>query len=182
MNDRRKMAEIILGYEARVDSQGHLQVYKLPKDDGGGTYEVAGVNDRYHPKEFKTLADLIRQKKYDQAKYVAISFMAEYTDVAGAWHPDPAVRFFLRDCVFNRGPRGAAIIYQKAVGADIDGMVGPKTILAGNKFKAEELIPMLRSAREWYERVYAHRDEHNHLWKGLVNRWNKAVKDANKFL
>lgn len=180
-SDRMKAAGFILNYEARRDSHGRLCVYPLPKGDGGGTYEVAGINDRYHPEEAAALAKLIRAGKFAEAELQAAGIIATYTDLVGAWHTSPKVVFILRDCAFNRGPRGAAIIYQKAVGAVIDGSVGPKTLEAGNSLSADELVKKLRSAREWYERKYANRNEKSKFWKGLVNRWNKVVEDSNNF-
>jgi len=42
------MAADIINFEARRDKRnGHLVVYNLPKNDGGGRYEVAGINERY---------------------------------------------------------------------------------------------------------------------------------------
>jgi len=42
-------------WEGRKDGQGNLAVYKLPSGDMGGNYEVAGINDRYHPEAFKAI-------------------------------------------------------------------------------------------------------------------------------
>ena len=39
------MAAAIVNFEARRDSKGHLKVYNLPPEDGGGRYEVAGINN-----------------------------------------------------------------------------------------------------------------------------------------
>ncbi|MBB4379745.1 hypothetical protein SAMN05216573_11638 [Bradyrhizobium sp. Rc3b] len=57
--DRHRMAASILSFEARRDKQGRLTIYRLPADDGGGAYEVAGINERFHPEEARMLADLI---------------------------------------------------------------------------------------------------------------------------
>ena len=43
--ERLRIAESILNFEARRDRQGRLQVYKLPSGDGGGAFEVAGINE-----------------------------------------------------------------------------------------------------------------------------------------
>ena len=53
---RRAMAKAIVDFEARRDARGRLAVYRLPAGDGGGSYEVAGINDRYHPTEAAHLA------------------------------------------------------------------------------------------------------------------------------
>jgi hypothetical protein len=41
-----RMAKQIVDFEARRGKRGHLQVYKLPAWDGGGRYEVAGINEK----------------------------------------------------------------------------------------------------------------------------------------
>jgi hypothetical protein len=55
-------------FEGRKDKQGNLAVYKLPSGDMGGNFEVAGINDRYHPEAFKAISSLPAQ---DRAKAAA---------------------------------------------------------------------------------------------------------------
>lgn len=58
--DRRlTMAKLIVDYESRRDPAGHLKVYHLPPSDGGGRYEVAGINERFHKTECDELVRLI---------------------------------------------------------------------------------------------------------------------------
>ena len=42
-------------WEARRDRRGNLSIYALPSGDLGGSYEIAGINDRYHPEAFKRI-------------------------------------------------------------------------------------------------------------------------------
>ena len=181
---RGRIAQSILNFEARRDSQGRIAIYELPSVDGGGTYEVAGINDRYHPEQARRLADLIRAGRYQDAEAEAREFIAKYTDVVAPWCSITAIEAYLRDSAFNRGPRGAARILQRAVGADDDGFVGPQTLEA---IRAAEVAPRallngLRQAREQYERQVVGRDETSIFWNGLVNRWNKARDFAEGFL
>lgn len=185
MNPFNRMASIILEFEARRDTDGDLAVYKLPSGDGGGTFEVAGINDRYHPREAHTLAWLIEHQLADVAERFAVLIILEYTQVVCTWNDNLPLgtEFYLRDCVFNRGPRGAAMILQRALGVRYDGVVGPITkaaleTAAGNPL---ELAHKLDGAREWYERAFAHRDESSKFWNGLVNRWSKARAAADEF-
>ena len=53
------MAKAIVEFEARRDAKGRLAVYALPAGDGGGRYEVAGINDRYHKAEVDHVVALI---------------------------------------------------------------------------------------------------------------------------
>jgi hypothetical protein len=177
--DRIKAAEAIVDFEARRDKKGHLVVYKLPPNDGGGRFEVAGINERYNLQECTTLVGLIEDKKYDEAETYACEVIARDTDAAERWHTDPGVRFYLRDSIFNRGNHGAARILQRAVGTKDDGIVGPKTRAAIAKFGVADLLTKLRWAREDYERhVVGYRAN---FWEGLVNRWDKALVTARKF-
>jgi len=192
--EREKMALAIIDFEARKDKNGNLTVYKLPVGDGGGSYEVAGINDKYHPKEAAKLKSFIDRGMHKEALSEAASYLASYTDVATTWftlpdgsnnsHDFPAIEFFLRDSVFNRGAGGAAKILQIALGVDVDGGVGNKTKEALQKVLSDDwkvLLNKLRASREVYERSYVHRNESSIFWKGLVNRWNKAVEKGLSF-
>lgn len=178
--DRRsRMGKVMLDFEARRDKAGHLAVYKLPANDGGGTYEVAGINDRYHPVQAAHLRDLIGAGKFDDAEASAIEYMVKYTDVAAGWTTNAGVEFFLRDCVLNRGPTGATKILQMALGVEVKGGVGPVTRDAMAAAEPGPLLDKLRAARERYEDEVA--GARPNLRAGLVNRWNKALAEAKRF-
>jgi len=180
---RQRMAAAIVNFEARRDGQGHLEVYQLPAGDGGGRYEVAGINERYNKETADTLVSLIEQSRFDEAEALATEFIAQDTDRVTSWTHVPAIEFYLRDCVFNRGATGGARILQRALGILDDGVVGARTQAAETAAEddAAALLLKLRAAREQYERQVAHRDETSKFWKGLVNRWNKAVEVAKSF-
>ena len=153
----------------------------MPAGDGGGRYEVAGINDRYHKAEVDHVVALIKAGKHDEAEAYVAEFIAKYTDVVIGWSSDAGVEFYLRDCAFNRGPKGAARILQRAVGVPDDGEVGPQTRSAIADISPEQLLLRLRAAREQYERDVVHRDESSKFWRGLVNRWDNALATARKF-
>lgn len=175
---RVAMARAIVKWEARRDRRGRLAVYKLPAGDGGGTYEVAGINDRYHPRQAAKLKAMIRRGLYDEAEDSIAEYLVIYTNAVKTWSSDPGVEFFLRDTAFNRGPAGAAKILQMAVGAAVDGVVGPKTRAALAALSPDGALDRLRAARERYEREVARRDETSRFWRGLVNRWNDQIRVA----
>lgn len=178
------VGKAILGWEARRDSKGRLAVYKLPPEDGGGTFEVAGINDRYHKAKAIELRDLIKAGKYSEAEIVARNYILSLTNVADKWTTKAAIEAFLRDCCFNRGATGGAKIYQIALGVAVDGKIGTETLKAATAAinDTEGLLLRLRVAREHYERKYVGRDETSIFWKGLVNRWNKALELSQSFL
>merc|ERR1719487_1574905 len=173
LSNAQQQAWKIIQYEGRFDKAGNLMVYKLPAGDGGGKYEIAGINDRYHPEAAAALKSMIEKKQFEQAKNYAAEYLRKYTDATAAKASTPAIQFYLRDSSFNRGPGGAVKILQKALGVKVDGGFGPGTKAAlqkAEKADARKLLKDLRAAREWYERVYAKRNESSKFWKGLVNR------------
>lgn len=174
---RLRMGKQIVKFEGRRDSAGKLAVYKLPRGDGGGTYEVAGINDRYHPEKVRELRDLIAAGEHQKAEDEAAEYIMRYTDRVDPWVSVPGVEFYLRDSAFNRGAGGAAKILQLALGVTADGKVGPNTLTA---LKAEETKPpflqKLRDAREEYEVRYI--GKRPQFWAGLTNRWNNALAFA----
>jgi hypothetical protein len=149
-DQRRRMAAAIVNFEARRDKKGHLVVYKLPKGDGGGKYEVAGINERYNKATADALVALIDQGRFDEAESLATDFIAEDTDRAAAWTTVPAVEFYLRDCVFNRGAGGGARILQRALDLADDGVIGPqtRTLEKAAEQDSSKFLGRLRAARE----------------------------------
>lgn len=175
-----KIGQFIVNAEARRDKQGRIAIYKLPKGDGGGTFEVAGINDRYHPHTAEHLKELIELGKHAVAENLAIEYICSYTDVVTTWCRWSCVEAYLRDCAFNRGPGGAAKIFQIALGVAVDGDVGRKTLAASNALEDRRaFLKQLRAARETYERRIAPPvGARAKFWKGLVNRWDKALTFA----
>jgi lysozyme family protein len=178
------MAAAIVSFEARRDSQGRIAIYQLPPTDGGGTNEVAGINDRFHKEVVDELVLLIQQDRHDEAEQRARVFIAEYTDRAAEWTGVAGVEAYVRDSVFNRGPKGGARIMQRALNVEDDGDVGDitKGAMAVQEGTPAELLKRLRASREQYERDVVGRDESSIFWSGLVNRWNKALALAQTFL
>ena len=113
---RRRMAAAIVNFEARRDRAGRLAVYKLPEGDGGGRYEVAGINEHYNKETADVLVSLIEQHRFDEAEALAADFIAQDTDRVSSWTSVPGLEFYLRDSVFNRGGGGGARILQRALG------------------------------------------------------------------
>lgn len=176
---RRAMAQFIVDLEARRDAQGRLQVYQLPAGDGGGTYEVAGINDRFHPEEAAALRDLIQAGGYEVAEERARQYILKTTDKAEDWTNDPCLEFMFRDMIHHRGETGAARILQRALGVAVDGIVGPKTLMAISNYSVPDLLLKLRAAREEYE--IATFGKRAQFWKGFIARWDNALRKAQSF-
>jgi len=182
--------EIVRQFEGRYKN-GKLQVYMLPAGDGGGAFEVAGINDRYHATKANILRELIEAGAHDKAEEEAAAYIVEYTrpvlkffPVSNSAEQNPAIEFVLRDCAFNRGAKGSATILQIALGmSDIDGVVGPATRAEFakqlNELGSQQVLGKITKARETYERTSyewkrSARDEKSKFWSGLSNRWKKC--------
>ena len=188
------MGKAIVEFEGRFDKVGNLSVYKLPAGDGGGAYEVAGINERYHPSKAKQLKDLIEAGQHQKAMREASEYIEAYTRPVRKFFPDeqsaddnPAIEFVLRDSAFNRGNKGAAAILQIALEVPVDGAIGPVTKRAFSDNLSQHgqanVLRRLPAARETYERnsypwKSGKRDESSKFWAGLSNRWSKAHKMA----
>jgi hypothetical protein len=191
---RQSMGKAIVEFEGRY-AGGKLQWYKLPPGDGGGEYEVAGINQKYHPQKAARLKALIDAGKHAEAEVEAATYIEEYTRGVLRFFPSPQaadenshIEFVLRDTAFNRGNKGAATVLQIALDvAPVDGVVGPMT---HREFTRQlefpgpaEVLRKLTKAREQYERnVYSwktsSRDESSKFWRGLSNRWAKCHEVA----
>lgn len=184
---RHSMARHILDFEARRDANGHLAVYMLPANDGGGTYEVAGINEKYDGPEAQKLRAMVTAGQFDAAETEAENYILGNTNPAMAWTDNAGVEFYLRDCVFNRGAHGAARILQHACGVsaawhdkDDDGIVGDETRKEIAPIAPADLLNKLRAAREDYERVIV--GYRANFWRGLQNRWDNALEIAKGYL
>lgn len=165
----------IIDWEAKKDKNGNLQVYR----PGDGSYEVAGISSNAHKATVDAIIALLGEGKNSEAVLEVAKFIIDFTNPAEKWHEDNGVEFFCRDCIYNRGLRGAALILQRAVGTDCDGIVGQHTHDAAAAIPAKELLTKLRTARESYEiATYGKRTQY---WTGLTNRWNNALTLAIAF-
>ena len=127
-------------WEARKDAQGYPAVYKLPSGDMGGKYEVAGINDRYHPKAFQVISSLPAQER---AK-AAAEYIQGYTSPLVEKLPQP-LQPFTQDLAFNRGLGGATKYIQEGLNTlgqkvAVDGGFGPKTLAAINQVEPRALM------------------------------------------
>jgi hypothetical protein len=197
MTKREQMGHEIIAFEGRFDKDGKLLVYKLPAGDGGGNYEIAGINERYHPSKAKQLKDLIEMGQHGRAKAEAADYIIAYTDPVLKFFPSPEyaessphIEFLLRDTAFNRGAKGAATVLQLALGVPTDGIVGEKTKAMFKMRLDEDKAALARSitkARETYERTSypwktGKRDESSKFWKGLASRWDKAHTSGSRLV
>ena len=145
-------------WEGRKDKQGNLAVYKLPSGDMGGNYEVAGINDRYHPEAFQAISSLPAQ---DRAK-AAAEYIQGYTALLVERLPQ-ALQPFTQDLAFNRGLGGATKYIQQGLNTlgqkvAVDGGMGPKTLAAINQVEPRALMRAASQAQLDDEYIMAERN------------------------
>jgi hypothetical protein len=170
---RQRMMKVIMGYEGKIPPK----IFIAPD----GRPEIAGVTQKDHPQAYAALKSLLDQGKTAELTEAVISYYLTYTAPAQNWTDRAGPEFFLRDCILNRGPTGAAEILQDAVGVEVDGQVGPTTRGALAGFGSDAAIDRLRASRERYEdRKYPQRRSSGQ-WQGMLNRWNKAQTQAKAF-
>ena len=176
----------IVDLEARRDSKGHVILYKLPANDGGGQWEIAGINSRYHPEAL----DRIRALPPSQRELAAAVYIEEYTTKGTGINRiklREGTRFAILDATFNRGAGGSAWIVQQALkslgySVIVDMQWGPKTRAALEKADAEKAGKILDALHKWRERYEIEKvGKRDNLWKGLTNRWSKVLVIARKW-
>lgn len=159
-------AKKTLNWEARRDKQGNLAVYPLPSGDMGGTYEVAGINDRYHPEAARTLRDLPPEER----EAYALNYIIKYTEPVTSKLPE-VYRPFFQDLAFNRGPTGSVKFLQRAIGVKDDGVLGPMTL---DKLKNENPADVMRRVSleqlKYEQSLKAKNPERAKFYRGLENR------------
>ena len=160
-----------IDFEARKDAQGNLQVYKLPAGDMGGSFEVAGINDRYHPEAFKRISSLPPQERAG----AAAQYIKEYTSPLVSKLPQP-IQPFAQDLAFNRGMGGATKYIQQGLNTlgqkvGVDGKLGPQTLAAINSVQPQALMRAASEAQLNDEYRMAQRNPaRKPLLRGLENR------------
>lgn len=81
------------------------------------------------------------------------------------------------DWCVNRGPRGAAVTLQLALGVPADGIIGPKTIAAVAKYEvADLLIRYLTEREKCYKTIVAEKPSQKKFINGWLNRVDKLAR------
>ena len=176
------VANNTINWEARRDKQGNLAVYDIPSGDYGGTREVAGITDKYHPEAFKRISALPpAQREKASADYVL-----DYTAPIANLVPEP-LKAQAVDLGFNRGPGGYTTLIQRGLNSlgvpvRVDGAFGKKTLAAMGQVDPVELINATEDAYLQRERAMAEADPNRaKLYQGIVNRSNKRRQSATMY-
>jgi hypothetical protein len=174
--DLLNAAKTTVNWEGRRDKKGNLSVYALPEGDMGGDYEVAGINDRYHPEAFRKIAGLPAQDR----EAAAAEYISQYTAPLVSQLPQ-AIQPFAQDLAFNRGMGGATKYLQEGLrslgqNVAVDGAIGPKTLSAIGSVNPKDLMIAASQAQLNDERARAAADPRRRKFiVGLENRINNRL-------
>lgn len=181
-------AALIIGNEARRDKQGNLSIYKLPAGDGGGTHEIAGINNGSHPAEYARLETLVKAGKHTEAEQEAKRYIMQYTQPVGnilqtAGVASSGIDYFLRDMYFNGGEYGAVRVIHRALGVEDSKKFNADTVEAIKNYlkthTEQQLLERLKNARErLYKSIAANNPDKRQFLSGWLNRNNRVYGQA----
>jgi Predicted Peptidoglycan domain len=162
-----------INWEARRDRQGNIAVYDIPAGDYGGTREVAGITDKYHPEAFKRISALPPERREE----AVADYVLNYTSPVVSLVPEP-LRAQAVDLSFNRGPTGYTKLVQEGLNrlgipVKVDGAFGQKTLDAIRQADPMRLIDATEDAFIAREKAMAEADPARaSLFRGITNRSN----------
>lgn len=181
-------AALIIGNEARRDKQGNLSIYRLPAGDGGGTHEIAGINNGSHPAEYAKLETLVKAGKHAEAEQEAKRYIMQYTQPVGnilqtAGVTSSGIDYFLRDMYFNGGEYGAVRVIHRALGVEDSKKFNADTVEAVKNYlkthTEQQLLERLKNARErLYKSIAANNPDKRQFLSGWLNRNNRVYGQA----
>lgn len=171
-------ADFMFQSEARM-SDGKLQVYTPPSGDGGGSYEVAGITQKYQPQEAARLKALIDSGRNDEAAAAAKDFYRQRAAPFTSLTQDRGLQLQLADTVHHRGEGGLRRVLQRATGSDSRDYGE----LIGGLSERKDALDAFHQARQDYEweEVDRGRASRKKFRNGLQNRFNNADAAARSF-
>jgi lysozyme family protein len=160
------MVDFVLQWEVVRDKQGNVVAEEDPDDPGGLT--KYGIDKAAHPN-----VD-IRNLTEEQAKDI---YYKDYYLGSGADKLPDGIADIVLDISVNNGKGRAIKILQAAVGAEVDGSLGPDTIQRVNAAPREQTIVAMLLAREnLYRGIAANRPASQKFLAGWLNRNNALRK------
>jgi hypothetical protein len=160
-------SEFIFEREVRKDKKGLPEVYRPPKNDGGGKEEIAGFTEKYNPEELALIKNTPKEKR----KELILDLVDKKTQAAANWSKNEAVQGLMRDIVFHRGETGAQQIIKMALGGTGKKLT-KEDIEALEQMDPADVIENITEARREYENKVV--GVRSNLAKGLENRFNSA--------
>lgn len=168
----------IINLEARRDNDGNITTYKLPAADGGGTHEIAGINNKYHPKAYARIKKLIDAGKHQEAEQAVSDYIISYTQPAcdlliTQGVNSAAAEFMLRDIYFNMGPGGTDKVLKRAF---------PTGKIEGYTSEQDLIQRIYRARADYYAAIIRSKPHKAIFRNGWLNRNNKVLATATSLI
>jgi len=168
-------AEFTFKREARI-KEGKLAVFNPPSGDGGGSFEVAGITERFQPREARRLRGLIEQGRNDQAISEAKDFFRKRSAPFTKYAEQRGLQLQIADSVHHRGEGGLRRILQRATGSKSKSYQE----LIRELDSSPNALARFNRARVNYElqEIDRGRASRQKFRKGLINRFRSAHQAA----
>ena len=188
------MATMLNFEDERITGPASLRVMRLPEEDGGGTYEIAGICDGIEPKVFNAIKTELEAGNRDKAWDMCIDYVEKKTRNGQVWSPENlAIEFFLRDIIFNMGDGGCVNVMQRTINyygetkVVVDGAWGPKTKKAWEELLSiivpvNLLLALARCRDQRYKAIATANSKKEKFLAGWYSRTLKAKTYAKKLL
>ena len=182
------IADSIIRSEQRLDKNGNLAPYKLPDADRGGTHEIAGINNKHHPKEYAHLKKLYDEGKHQEVRKYAAAYITHFTQGAAdtltlAGIKSTAIESLCRDIYFNMGEKGLDSILYSVTGAQSDAEMLAALRKLRDTHSEQEICQLISDARlARYRRIIQNNKSQQVFWKGWQNRTQNALSTALSFI
>ena len=171
-------ADFTFEREARKDQNGNLAVFKPPSGDGGGSFEVAGITQKFQPKEAAQLKRLIQQGRSGEAEKQAKQFFKKRAQPFVKHTSREGLKLQLTDTVHHRGEGGLRRVLQRATGSK----ARSSATLIRQLSKDPKALAKFNKARVDYELKEVDRGRASRVKfrRGLLNRFKQANIAATK--
>lgn len=179
-----QMYKFMIDAEAQRDKKGNIKIYTPPAGDGGGAGEVAGINERYHPAEYKKLAAMVRNgTSNEELESEIASYYQYYTQstadiLSTCGIESEGIEYFLRDTAFNLGNGGAAAVMRNALGIPTGASIPQALYAYSQSHTKEDLLKRLCLARQARYNTLAQKPGKEQFSAGWRNRNNTAYQNA----
>lgn len=165
-------ASFTVSQEARRDKAGNLKVYSPPSGDGGGSFEVAGITQRYNPEEAARLRALVQSGRSDLAEEEARKFIAGRAEPYTSKTDDPGLKLLITDTTHHRGEGGLRRVLQRATGSDSKDY---GQLIADLQSSGDPIGAFSNARRDYeWEEVDRGRGSRAKFRTGLANRFDNA--------
>ena len=177
------MYKALMGNEARRDSAGRIAVYYPTKEDGGGEYEVAGINQASHPVKSAQLKRMVEDPTVsnEEIENEVAAYYKQYTQqgvaLVSSSTRSKGIELFMRDCTLNHGLEGAKKVVRRALGLGKNEDIYPAVSDFIRTYGEQQFLEALVRGRAEY---YAAIIEANPKKQKFAQCWANRLKNISR--